>query len=318
MKFYKENNINPAASCLPILAQIPVFIALFFVLGTSTTRSTPSYPGSRPRLARPRPEHHRHGERALVGLPAARRSTPISQVTSTYFMSTTMDRAQRMIMLVLPLAFVFFIAQLPGRPRPLLGDDEPLDDGPGTRHAPAHAEADAAREARVADAAEGAAPATADGEAAAERRSRRAGSEAAAAPGEAQEEGRRADGEPRRLTGRGDRRDRRRGEVERAARARAAAARARQGGGALPGRLRGRARPARRRLRAGPRGRERRRRGGAGVALAGGRGREPVAAARARAGRAGRRRARDALPDRGRGGRGRRSSRPARAPTSGC
>src|SRR5437879_7834625 len=32
MKFYKENNINPAASCLPLLAQFPVFISLFYVL----------------------------------------------------------------------------------------------------------------------------------------------------------------------------------------------------------------------------------------------------------------------------------------------
>src|SRR6201982_771152 len=32
MKFYKENHINPAASCLPLLAQFPVFIALFSVL----------------------------------------------------------------------------------------------------------------------------------------------------------------------------------------------------------------------------------------------------------------------------------------------
>ena len=32
MKFYKENKINPAASCLPIVAQIPIFISLFFVL----------------------------------------------------------------------------------------------------------------------------------------------------------------------------------------------------------------------------------------------------------------------------------------------
>ena len=32
MKFYKENKINPAASCLPILFQFPIFIALFFVL----------------------------------------------------------------------------------------------------------------------------------------------------------------------------------------------------------------------------------------------------------------------------------------------
>jgi YidC/Oxa1 family membrane protein insertase len=28
MKFYRENKINPAASCLPILVQIPIFFAL--------------------------------------------------------------------------------------------------------------------------------------------------------------------------------------------------------------------------------------------------------------------------------------------------
>src|SRR5438132_14170034 len=32
MKFYRENNINPAASCLPMLAQLPVFIALYYSL----------------------------------------------------------------------------------------------------------------------------------------------------------------------------------------------------------------------------------------------------------------------------------------------
>ena len=32
MKFYRENNINPAASCLPLLAQLPVFFSLYFVL----------------------------------------------------------------------------------------------------------------------------------------------------------------------------------------------------------------------------------------------------------------------------------------------
>src|ERR1044071_4154043 len=32
MKFYKENNINPASSCLPLLAQFPIFISLFYVL----------------------------------------------------------------------------------------------------------------------------------------------------------------------------------------------------------------------------------------------------------------------------------------------
>ena len=32
MKFYRENKINPASSCLPILLQIPVFLSLYFVL----------------------------------------------------------------------------------------------------------------------------------------------------------------------------------------------------------------------------------------------------------------------------------------------
>src|SRR2546423_14744618 len=32
MKFYRENHINPAASCLPLLAQLPVFFALYLTL----------------------------------------------------------------------------------------------------------------------------------------------------------------------------------------------------------------------------------------------------------------------------------------------
>ncbi len=32
MRFYKENKVNPAASCLPLLLQIPIFISLFYVL----------------------------------------------------------------------------------------------------------------------------------------------------------------------------------------------------------------------------------------------------------------------------------------------
>src|SRR5438477_5203896 len=32
MRFYKENQINPAASCLPMVLQIPVFFSLYFVL----------------------------------------------------------------------------------------------------------------------------------------------------------------------------------------------------------------------------------------------------------------------------------------------
>jgi YidC/Oxa1 family membrane protein insertase len=34
MKFYQENKVNPLASCLPLLLQIPVFISLFYMLRT--------------------------------------------------------------------------------------------------------------------------------------------------------------------------------------------------------------------------------------------------------------------------------------------
>ena len=32
MKFYQENKVNPLGSCLPLLLQLPVFIALFYML----------------------------------------------------------------------------------------------------------------------------------------------------------------------------------------------------------------------------------------------------------------------------------------------
>ena len=59
MKFYRENNINPAASCLPMLLQLPVFISLYYTLkhykfpvGARTSRgsisSTTSRRGRRP------------------------------------------------------------------------------------------------------------------------------------------------------------------------------------------------------------------------------------------------------------------------------
>ena len=32
MKFYQENKVNPFASCLPLVAQLPVFLSLFYML----------------------------------------------------------------------------------------------------------------------------------------------------------------------------------------------------------------------------------------------------------------------------------------------
>ncbi len=35
MKFYRENGVNPLGSCLPLVAQLPVFISLYYMLRTS-------------------------------------------------------------------------------------------------------------------------------------------------------------------------------------------------------------------------------------------------------------------------------------------
>ena len=35
MKFYRENNVNPLGSCLPLVLQLPVFISLYYMLRQS-------------------------------------------------------------------------------------------------------------------------------------------------------------------------------------------------------------------------------------------------------------------------------------------
>lgn len=113
MKFYKENSINPAASCLPIVAQIPVFIALFFVLRGFEAEVLPRYDedsplgwlGVVPSIIDPANAHW--SGFLLLAIYA------ISQTTSTLLMSTTMERMQRTLLLILPLAFLFFILRFP-------------------------------------------------------------------------------------------------------------------------------------------------------------------------------------------------------------
>ena len=108
MKFYRERNINPAASCLPMLVQLPIFFALYFVLKDFEKTVLKNYPGSDLSWLHLVPNitdnitAHWSGY-LLVVIYAG------SQVASTYFMSTTMDKTQRILFMILPLGFVFFI-----------------------------------------------------------------------------------------------------------------------------------------------------------------------------------------------------------------
>ena len=112
MKFYKENRINPASSCLPIVAQIPVFIALYFVLKDFEKEILPEYPASSLGWLDVLPDitaaanSHWSGYLLLT-------IYAVSQFTATFLMSTTMEKTQRIIMLILPLGFVFFILNFP-------------------------------------------------------------------------------------------------------------------------------------------------------------------------------------------------------------
>ncbi|MGZ4290278.1 MAG: membrane protein insertase YidC [Gaiellaceae bacterium] len=104
-KFYKENNINPAASCLPTIAQFPVFIALYFTLRHQSHNIT----GTWLHVVHVSDQHaisHWSGYVLLVIYAG-------SQVASTYFMGTTMDKTQRTIMMVLPLVFLTVVSRFP-------------------------------------------------------------------------------------------------------------------------------------------------------------------------------------------------------------
>ena len=112
MKFYRENNINPAASCLPIVFQIPVFIALFFVLRDFDDEVLPDYPGSElgwldlvPDITAAANSHW--SGYLMLALYA------VSQTLSTLLMSQTMDKTQRTLLLILPIAFLFVVLNFP-------------------------------------------------------------------------------------------------------------------------------------------------------------------------------------------------------------
>jgi YidC/Oxa1 family membrane protein insertase len=111
MKFYRENNINPAASCLPMLLQLPVFIALYYTLKhfnsnfPSAAHENLSWLHFIPNITDPTTAVW--GGYVLLVVYVA------SQMASTLFMAATADKTQRILFMVMPLFFVFIIARFP-------------------------------------------------------------------------------------------------------------------------------------------------------------------------------------------------------------
>jgi YidC/Oxa1 family membrane protein insertase len=139
MKFYRENEINPFASCLPLVAQIPVFIGLFYTLRTQLRDDIC------PQIQAAFRQHYAalhhlslkaaggqttacgsgHGASFLFIKDLTTTATGLTlvvlivlyvgtQLASSLLMSTpTMDATQRRIMLLMPLFFVIFIINFP-------------------------------------------------------------------------------------------------------------------------------------------------------------------------------------------------------------
>jgi YidC/Oxa1 family membrane protein insertase len=114
MKFYREHQINPASSCLPILPQIPIFFALYFVLRDFDDEIYPEYPASTLSWLHFVPDITANitdnwSGYVLLAVYVA------SQVASTWYMPmATTSQAQRYIFLALPFILAIFIVNPPG------------------------------------------------------------------------------------------------------------------------------------------------------------------------------------------------------------
>jgi YidC/Oxa1 family membrane protein insertase len=131
MTFYRENKINPLASCLPLLLQLPVFISLFYMLRSDLKKHICG------------PALHAHGivtakaiEKTSCNAVAPHSAKFLflpditakatgaalivliilyvgSQVASTLVATATADPKQRRLMLMLPIVFVVILYRYP-------------------------------------------------------------------------------------------------------------------------------------------------------------------------------------------------------------
>jgi YidC/Oxa1 family membrane protein insertase len=113
MDFYKENNVNPFASCIPLLMQLPVFLALYYALRSFLPDEV--CPGGATDCA----------DAGFLFIPSLLEKATGgvlivlivlyvgTQLGAGLVMSVTADRQQRMLMLALPVVFVPIIIGFP-------------------------------------------------------------------------------------------------------------------------------------------------------------------------------------------------------------
>jgi YidC/Oxa1 family membrane protein insertase len=113
MRFYQENKVNPFASCIPLIAQLPVFFTLFSVLRNELPEDIGCKAG------------HCGAEASFLfinDLTAKAHGAELiallvlyigTQLVSGLVMSVTADKSQRIMMMALPFIFVPFVIGFP-------------------------------------------------------------------------------------------------------------------------------------------------------------------------------------------------------------
>ncbi len=109
MKFYRDNKVNPFASCLPLLLQLPVFLALFYLLKGAEFKAQVLASPDQGFLFIDNITEPATGA-VLVVLMVLFIG---SQMASTLVMSATADKTQQRIMLLLPLVFAALVPNFP-------------------------------------------------------------------------------------------------------------------------------------------------------------------------------------------------------------
>jgi len=141
MALYKEHQVNPFGSCLPLLLQLPVFLSLFYMLRKDLKidicAQKLAHLSPKPAIAIVNGHHHVLDsgllQKTACGTPDAKflfihdittKATGAvlvalivlyvgSQLASSLLMSVSADRNQRLLMLGLPFLFVTFIISFP-------------------------------------------------------------------------------------------------------------------------------------------------------------------------------------------------------------
>jgi YidC/Oxa1 family membrane protein insertase len=130
MKFYQENKVNPFGSCLPLVAQLPVFLSLFYMLRKDLkvdicpdiAAFAAQHGKSVTAVACDQVNPGSAGFLFINDLTAKATGATLvvllvlyvgSQLLSSVLMAVTADRNQRFIMIALPFVFVPFIQGFP-------------------------------------------------------------------------------------------------------------------------------------------------------------------------------------------------------------